>query len=93
MDLDWSEVPHAAIRDTSGKPKFVIEGTQVARALRKGMIVDAVIFLTHPRVERTSGQQSMAKAVATVFAEWRSKNPGVPVFVEGPKGEKTNGAI
>jgi hypothetical protein len=62
--------------------KCVIEGVRVPHALRKGMKVDAVIYLTQPKVEQTPKQISMGKAVRTVFNEWRASHPDTPVFAE-----------
>lgn len=84
--LPWEEVPHAMIRDVSGLQSFVIEGVQVPRALRKGLEVDAVIYMTRPKVKhRKPGQVAMAKGVRTVFDEWHTTNQHVPVFIEGAR--------
>jgi hypothetical protein len=84
--LPWSDVPHAIIRDLAGKDTFILEGVQVPRTLRKGLSVDAIVYMTRPKVrDRRPRQSSMDKAVRTVFDEWRSTNPGVPVFIEGAR--------
>ncbi len=62
--------------------KFVVEGMTVPRALRKGMKVDAVIWLNTPKVDQTKGQVTMGKAARTVFNEWRAANPDVPIYAE-----------
>lgn len=81
--LDWAVIPERMIAEVGDAPRFLIEGVQVARALRKGLEVDAVIFLTRPKVNhRKPGQIAMAKGVWTVFQEWREANPDVPVFIE-----------
>jgi hypothetical protein len=77
----WEAVPLAMLAGVAGHKTFVIEGVQVARALRKGLVVDAVIYLHRPRVERIRGQVVMAKGIHTVFAEWRKANRGVPLYV------------
>ncbi len=82
----WPEVPYKIIIDTTGCAAFVVEGVHVARALRKGLEVDAVVYLTRPKVkERKPGQVAMAKGVRTVFDEWHAANRHVPVFFEGAK--------
>lgn len=78
---DWSANSAEIVRLCAPLPSFVVEGVQVPRALRKGLIVDAVIWLDKPHVPLTKAQQAMAKGVATVFAEWRAANPSVPVLV------------
>jgi hypothetical protein len=91
--LPWSDVPHAIIRDLADKDSFLLEGVQVPRTLRKGLIVDAVVYMTRPKVtSRRPRQVSMDKAVRTVFDEWRANNQEVPVFIEGAKDRsKING--
>lgn len=89
--MDWAEIPAALIQRTSELgPAFVVEGVQVARALRKGMTVDAVVVLdTQRRPDPLPGQLAMAKGVATVFNEWRASPAaaGVPVYKEdGSRG-------
>lgn len=87
-DMAWSEIPLRMIADVAGLKTFLIEGVMVARALRKGMEVDAVVYLTRPKVrDRKPGQVAMAKGVWTVFQEWQAANPDVPVFIEGAKNE------
>lgn len=83
-DMPWEEIPLAMIRDISPLPRFLVEGVMVPRALRKGLEVDAVIYLTIPKVaERLPGQVAMAKGVRTVFDEWHASHRNVPVFLEG----------
>lgn len=79
--FDIATIPEAMIGATNGKSRFIIESVHLARALRKGMQVDAVIYLHKPRVPRIKGQITMAKGVHTVFKQWRDANRGVPVFV------------
>jgi len=79
MRYPWAEIPAMLIAEAALFPRFVIEGVQVPRALRKGLVVDAVLWLDTPLADRSKGQDSMAKGVASVFAEWRSTMPHVPV--------------
>jgi tRNA A37 threonylcarbamoyladenosine biosynthesis protein TsaE len=73
----WASVPDDVIRACEGLESFVVEGVQVARSLRRGLKVDAVIYLD---AMHGAGSQSMAKAVDTVFRDWRSKDRLTPVF-------------
>lgn len=86
MSFPWEQVPHLVIqRATKAGRSFVVEGVQVPRALRKGLAVDAVVWLGAPRTDLTPGQHVMSRAVHTVFEDWRANIPaarGVPVFRE-----------
>lgn len=79
--FEWPVVPHAMIAAAQAETRFVIEGVNVARALRKGMKVDAVIYLYKPRVPRIKGQITQAKGIHTVLSEWREGDRETPVFV------------
>lgn len=79
--LSWEVRPHALIASVQGLPSFVVESVQVPRALRKGLEVDAIVYLHKPRVSRTKGQITMAKGAHTVFTQWREQHRDVPVFV------------
>lgn len=80
----WEDVPGVVRLRLAGKPSFVVEGVQVPRALRRGLVVDAVVWMRSAKVALTSGQRVMAKAVGTVFEDWRAINAGrVPVLMEG----------
>lgn len=74
--LPWADVPDALIERVQHLERFAIEGVQVPRALRRGMVIDAVIFLDEVM---GTPNHSMAKAVNTVFRDWRRANPGVYV--------------
>ncbi len=63
----WADAPHAFIGTCTGVPRFVAEGVQVARALRKGLKVDCVIGLREPKVELNDGQARMTKGIWTVM--------------------------
>lgn len=79
MHLEWAEVPQAVIDQCSHHPRFVVEGVQVARALRKGLQVDAVLYLDVCMAPERRNS-SMAKAVNTVFTEYRQLNRTIPVY-------------
>lgn len=72
----WSK-ESAAVAEWFDEPgPWIIEGVTVARALRKwlaghpeGKPCDVVVWLEYPMVERSKGQETMAKATATVFLE------------------------
>jgi len=83
MDLHWEDVP-AKVIEAAGAAgaSFVVEGVQAARALRKGLEVDAIIVLTQPKVDLTPGQAAMGRGVMTVFNEWQSARPGAVIAVE-----------
>ena len=74
IHLPWGEVPVTLIATCRKLPRFLIEGVQVARALRAGLVVDAVLYLDLPMVEQSKGQASMGKSVDTIFREWRALN-------------------
>lgn len=79
--IEWSRASeHIAkeINDCDGP--LIVEGVTVPRALRKGMKVDAVIWLHKPHIEQKPGQVVMGRGMETVLREWRTANPGVPVF-------------
>lgn len=80
----WSEQPLILKALTALHSAFCVEGVQVARALRKGMEVDCVVFMTKQKVKSLKpGQIGMTKGVIKVFRDWAEKNDGkVPVFFE-----------
>jgi uncharacterized protein len=77
-EREWSEQPQAII-EACAADRFVVEGVQVSRALRRGLEVDAVIYLDDPQVEQTKRQQAMSKAASRIFSQWRAKNRTIPV--------------
>lgn len=77
--LPWAEIPKLVNEELAGKKAYVLEGVQAGRALRKGLKPDVVVYLTEPRAPRSKGQMSMGKAVHTIFRDWLSSSPGVPV--------------
>ncbi len=81
MHLGWSEASAwVAEHVNSLQGPLVVEGVAVPRALRKGMRVDAVVYLEGPHEELTKGQKAMAAGVWTVLKEWRDANPDVPAY-------------
>lgn len=74
IGLGWEAQPEAIITacraaEAAGKG-FILEGVTAARALRKGLLVDEVIYLHGSRVELTPKQDAMRKGVRTVFLDW-----------------------
>jgi hypothetical protein len=85
MQHGWSESSQIlADIVNSGGPVLVVEGVQVPRALRKGMRVDCVIWLSHPHVPLTKQQEAMAKGCGTVMREWLGDREMTPI--EGVPG-------
>ncbi len=84
MKEPWERVPHLVIAMLRDLPAFVVEGVQVPRTLRKGLEVDAVIWLDSPVTDQTSKQRTMSAACRTVFQEWREKNYLRPIYYPPP---------
>ncbi len=86
-DYAWADVPFRAIDeiDTMGTgSRFVIEGMQVPRTLRKGLVVDAVLWLPQELEHNSKGQMAMGKAASTVLAEWSVTHQDVPLLTAPP---------
>lgn len=73
---NWAELPDRVIADLKDRDSYVLEGTQAARVLRRWLVrdpesvkVDKVLVFGRPWVPRTPGQESMAKAVRTIFRD------------------------
>lgn len=79
----WSALSALVIERLRGVDSFVVEGVRVAHALRKGLVVDAVIWRSFvrekPGVPYTKDHASMAKATLTVFKDWLALRSGIPV--------------
>jgi hypothetical protein len=85
----WSERSSSLVRELGGLDSFVVEGMRVPHALRKGLEVDAVIWLPRSWDKLEPGQESMGKGALTVFNEWRRADRGrTPVvIVRSDEGE------
>lgn len=80
--LDWSAASEEMARKANEQPgPVLVEGVAVARALRKGMRVDAVVLLKRPRRVQSRGQVVQEKGIYTVLAEWQKANPTAPVLI------------
>lgn len=80
MHLPWKDQPAAIIKYLADLDAFVIEGVQTARALRKGLEVDMVVFIRGTRIPLNSRQEIMRKTVVKVFDDWSETNTKVPTF-------------
>lgn len=75
----WSEASLEASRWFDDPGPWIVEGVAAGRALRKwmeshpsGKPCDLVVYLAHPKISRTPGQDAMAKGCDTV---WKEINP------------------
>jgi len=71
--VEWGKQPELIIAACAPLRRFLLEGVQVPRALRKGLQVDALIWLDTPAAEQTREQKAMGKAIATVLNGIRSQ--------------------
>ena len=78
--IAWEDQPEYWKNRVFGQDSFVLEGVQAARALRKGLKVDAVVELTDPYKELSPGQKSMHKGHAKIFGDVVRDNPDLPVY-------------
>lgn len=89
----WSAVSQKMVDEVNATPgKVIVEGVRAPHALRKGMKVDAVLWLgcmcptdkctcgNVDLVDLKPGHKRMRKAGLTVLAEWRKNNPKIPVY-------------
>ncbi len=70
MNVAWEQVPEMVNDAVSRLPSFVLEGVMVGRCLRKGLKVDAVIYLDRPHVPLTKGQETMRKGCRKIYNDW-----------------------
>lgn len=82
MEAKWEHQPAITIERASRHESFALEGVQAARALRKGLQVDAIIVLETPHEPRTPGQERMAKAQETILRDALARNPHAKVYRE-----------
>lgn len=79
---NWADAPALVIAACQDS-RFLVEGVQVGRCLRKGLVVDAVVWMAEPLVELDKGQATMAKGCKTIFDDWlangASRADGGPV--------------
>ena len=58
----------------------MIEGVHVAKALRRGLDVDVVVWIGNPRVYLPPRKAAMARSVDMTFMRWLRTSSKVPVF-------------
>lgn len=80
LAVPWGDQPGIIIRALESAHHWILEGVQVARALRKGLTADLVIYLHVPTKKLTKAQLTMAKGIRTIFKEWRRTNHTAEVF-------------
>ena len=81
MDSAWADQPELIMAGLKNEPRFLVEGVQIARCLRKGLAVDIVIWLERVHTPITVRQRGLAKGTAKIFREWLTKKPeGVVVL-------------
>lgn len=69
-DLPWADQPAAIIAACAHHARFVVSGVQVGRVLRKGLAIDAVVWLTTALQPLTHDQETMRKGCLTIFEDW-----------------------
>ncbi len=79
---DWPAQPQLIIAGCAGLDRFLLEGVQVPRALRKGLKVDALLWLDRAGAEQTREQKSMGKAIATILNGIRAQIEIPIIFVD-----------
>lgn len=79
--LPWGLIPAEVAKECARHDRFIVEGVQVARCLRKGLEVDAVIVLSAPKVQRTAHQDAMAKGTEKIFRDWRDAPGPKPAII------------
>jgi len=77
---DWPSIPLKICSELSGKESFIVAGTQVPRCLRKGLEVDAVVWLDSPRTFLSPRQQAFGKGIRQIMHKWRHQHPEIPVY-------------
>ncbi len=68
--VEWGGVPDEIARQTVGRKRFIVEGVQAGRCLRKHLAVDLVVWLERPHVELDFGQRTMWRGCRTIFSDW-----------------------
>ncbi len=91
-DDGWSQESEAVAGWFDLPGPWTVEGVTTARALRKwlaahptGKPCDVVVWLGRPNVERTKGQEVMAKSVATVLTDIRAELVRRGVEIQAPE--------
>ena len=77
---DWPSIPSKICSMTSGKDSIIVVGTQVPRCLRKGLEVDAVVWLNTSRTGLDRRQEGFGKGIRKIMHAWRHQHPEIPVY-------------
>jgi hypothetical protein len=80
MSKPWEDQPELIKQAVGDRERFVVEGVQTGRALRKGLEVDAVVIADQPKQPLTKGQRAMAKGCEKILNDYLASAPGVPVY-------------
>ncbi len=56
---------------------------QVPRILRRGLVVDALVWVNSPRQGLTTKQGGFSKGARTIMHKWRREHPDIPVHFAG----------
>jgi hypothetical protein len=80
LDYPIADQPLRIVEACRGEEAFVIEGTLVARALRKGLGVDVLLWLVKPMGKQTPKQKALGKGLATIFEGIR-ETLAIPIVV------------
>jgi hypothetical protein len=92
MHLDWSTASEGAAKWFDELGEWIVEGVAVPRALRKWMKANSgkpcskAIWLEQAYVERSAGQETMAKGCKTVWLEILEELRARGVEIEYPTG-------
>lgn len=81
--VDWAVTPAAVIELCGRQARWILEGVQVPRALRKGLPVDCVVWLGSPVAAVSAKHQSMERGLRTIMAEVRQLRPELVVVSPG----------
>jgi hypothetical protein len=82
--VEWDKQPALIVAACEPLDRFLLEGVQVPRALRKGLKVDALIWLDLAAAPQSPGQKAMGKAVATVLHTIRAQLE-IPIIFADPR--------
>jgi len=80
MKEPWADAPLLVIAALEGRDRYLVEGVNVGRALRKGLAPDVVIWFHKAHVDLTPGQAVMAKGCRTIFTSWLAMDTKVEVL-------------
>ena len=70
-ELDWSDQPLKILDDLEGRDSYILEGIQVPRVLRKGLIPEVVLVLREPFEPLTGRQRGLGKAIDKWLGDWQ----------------------